>query len=309
MGQFDQAIACWHRIEELDKGNEEARRKISELTMAKTRGVPGVETTASGRTATGNSARSSSHPKATDVPTASARSRATPTKAKPAAVEPPPLAASVDAPIQAPPSIEALELAVTSDEADLENYTELADAYTDAGRFRDAYQVLKRALEASGGHNLRIRELLEDAQIRIVRAQVTIAEQRAAAEPTDEANDLVQRFRAELNRQELLVLSHRADRYPEDLHLKFELGIRLKRDGNYQQARQAFEAARAEPALRAAATLEMGEAFQHLKQYGNAIKCYQSAAEVAEEGSPTHLLALYRTGVLAAALKNLESAD
>ncbi len=44
MGQFDQAIACWHRIEELDKGNDEARRKISRrLTLAKTRGLPGVE--------------------------------------------------------------------------------------------------------------------------------------------------------------------------------------------------------------------------------------------------------------------------
>ncbi len=132
------------------------------------------------------------------------------------------------------------------------------------GRYRDAYQVLKKALEASGGNNLAIRERLEDAQIPIMRTRVAIAE-RGDSEPTEEAHDLVKRFSAELNRQELLVLSHRADRSPQDLHAQLELGIRLKRDGNYQQARQAFNAARAAPDLRTVATLGMGEAFQHLQ--------------------------------------------
>jgi tetratricopeptide (TPR) repeat protein len=207
-----------------------------------------------------------------------------------------------------PFSVEDLERAVQSDEADLDAYVRLAEAYTQADRYRDAYQVLKRALEASGGNNLAIREKLEDAQVRMVRAQVAIAEQRAAADATQEAADLLRRFRAELNRQELHVLVQRTDRYPQNLQLKYELGIRLKRDGNFQQARHAFEASRNEPDLRAAATLEMGECFQQLKQYGNAIKCYQAAATDADDGSPTHLLALYRTGVLAAALKNLETA-
>jgi tetratricopeptide (TPR) repeat protein len=303
MGQFDQAIACWHRIEELDKGNREARRHISELTLAKTRGLPGLETTSAGRAAAAGAARAPAVPRAAPAP---APASAAPPSAAPAAGAADGEPKTTDRPA---PSIEALEREVARDEADLDSHVRLSEAYTHAGRFRDAYQVLKRALEASGGHNLAIRELLEDAQIRIVRAQVAIAEQRAAAESTQEAHDLVKRFRAELNRQELMVLGNRVDRYPLDLQLKYELGIRLKREGKHQQAREAFEAARAEPALRAPATLEMGESFQHLKQYGNAIECYQSAATAAEPASPTQLFALYRIGVLAAALKNLEAAE
>jgi tetratricopeptide (TPR) repeat protein len=111
-----------------------------------------------------------------------------------------------------------------------------------------------------------------------------------------------------LNRQELQVFAQRTERYPHDLNLKYELGIRLKRDGNFAQARLAFEAAREQASLRASATLEMGECFQQLKQYGNALKCYQASVGDAPAGSPTHLLALYRIGVLATALKNVEAA-
>ena len=53
----------------------------------------------------------------------------------------------------------------------------------------------------------------------------------------------------------------------------------------------------------------MGECFQHLKQYGNAMKCYQSAASAAPPESDLGKLTLYRAGVLAAALKNVESAE
>jgi tetratricopeptide (TPR) repeat protein len=304
MGQFDQAIACWHRIEELDKTIGEARKKISELTLAKARGLPGVEMVASGR---------SPASKAMAVETIPGGGPAGPAVAQP--LNPDRSSKPVDRTSHASArrpaeslSTEDLERAVARDEANLDNYIRLAEAYTQGGRFRDAIQVLKRALDASGGSNLAIRERLEDAQIRMVRAQVAIAEQRAAADPTQEATDLVKRFRAELNRQELLVFTHRTDRYPDDLSLKYELGIRLKRDGNYTQARLAFEAVRDHPGLRAAATLEMGECFQQLKQYGNALKCYQAAAADAPAGSPTHLLALYRLGVLATALKNLEAA-
>jgi tetratricopeptide (TPR) repeat protein len=130
--------------------------------------------------------------------------------------------------------MEDLERAVASDEADLDNYLRLAEAYTQAGRFRETMQVLKRALEASGGSNLAIRERLEDAQIRMVRAQVVIAEQRAAAESTQEAADLVKRFRVELNRQELQVFAQRTERYP-----RLESGTSWGFSSNGQELRQA----------------------------------------------------------------------
>ena len=43
MGQFDMAIACWHRVEESNKGDVEAKKAISMLTVEKTRGVLGID--------------------------------------------------------------------------------------------------------------------------------------------------------------------------------------------------------------------------------------------------------------------------
>jgi tetratricopeptide (TPR) repeat protein len=288
MGQFDQAIACWHRIEELDRDNQQARKRISELTLAKTgMGLPGAETT-------GEKAARALPPSV-----ASVAAKATPT-AQPEASQ----AESADE----EKTIGQLERALQQDPTDVDQYVELAARYTAEHHYREAYQTLKRGLEAAGGADLRLQNLLEDAQIRMVRAQLAIAEKRAASEPSPEATDLVRRFRAEVNRQELAVFTARSQRYPEDLAVRFELGVRLRREANYREAITAFEAARQEPARRSLATLEMGECFQQLKQYANALKCYQSAAADADPDSDVQKLALYRGGVLASALKNLEVA-
>ena len=287
MGQFDQAIACWHRIEELDRDNEEARKRISELTLAKTLGIPGAESTAD------KASRS--------LPTSVAAVAAKSEPASPAATE--------DAP-NAPEALTVaqLEEALRTDPTDVDRYVHLAELYTAEHRYREAYQTLKKGMEAAGGKDLQLQTLLEDAQVRMVRAQLAIAEKRAASEATAEATDLVRRFRAELNRQELAVYAARSERFPEDLAVRFELGVRLRREGNYQEAIASFEAARADRPRRALATLEMGECLQQLKRYVKALKCYQSAAAEAEPGADLQKLALYRGGVLASALKNLEVA-
>ena len=314
MGQFDQAIACWHRIEELDKGHTEARRKISELTIAKTRGLPGVDTSASSRPAGSPAPRplTTGEP-APENPSAAARSPRT-AAATPKSTEPPaPVAAPVEPTAPVPNATDALigelQARVARDPTDLNAYLQLAEAQTEAGVLREAHQTLKRALEAAGGSDLAIQEKLEDAQVRMTRSQVAIAEQRAAADKSPEAVDLAKRFRSELNRQEMLILATRAERYPQDAGIRLELGLRLKREGNYREALKALEAAQAVPELQPQSSLEMGECYQHLKQYGLALQCYQASVAATAPPSELHCLALYRTGVLATALKHLEVAQ
>jgi tetratricopeptide (TPR) repeat protein len=316
MGQFDQAIACWHRIEELDKGNVDARRKISELTLAKARGLPGVEVTATTKSGAKTGASTGAKP-GSPAPAASQGTASSSTAAQPVpapagrnpAVELPEPSKGAAKPGEPALDVSQCEAAVQRDPTNPEAYVHLAEAYTQAQRYRDAIPALKRALDAAGGNNLEIRYRLEEAQIRMVRAQVAIAEERAAAEATSEAHDLVRRFRSELNRQELQVVAARCDRFPGDMSLRYELGIRLKREANYREALKAFEAARSVADLRASATLEMGECFQYLKQYSNAMKCYQSAAAAAARASEPHKVALYRAAVLAMALKHPEAAS
>lgn len=331
VGQFDQAIGVWMRIGELDKSKkDEAKRMMSELTVAKARGVPlGLDDSESKNAKKpivvdddGNKKKSSSSGASSGRGSSaegSSSGEASPAPSKESSQT------SNDSPVSEPPdsaakssqpqasdgrSIKDLEAAIVKDPSESELFIELAEKYTEEQRFRDAYQTLKRALEAAGGQNLTIQELLEEAQIRMYRHQVAIAEQRAANEKTPETAELAKRFRAELNRQELQIFSARCERYPDDLSLQFELGLRLKRESNYYEARKAFEKARGDREIRAAATVELGECLQHLKQYSNALKCYRAATkEAGDQTSDLLKKSLYRTGVLAAALKNLELAE
>ena len=279
MGQFDQAIACWHRVQELDKGNKEAKKKMADLTLAKTMGTP--------------------------LPDSNTNTSQTKGKA---AEETPEVASEVVAEDISEEATESTSEAMVEDFTDPEQFIQHAEQLTAEHRYRDAYQAYRKAMDIAGGRDLRIQEMLEDAQIRMIRAQVAIAEQRANSEQTTEANDLVRRFRAELNRQELLIYNARSERFPDDLSLRYELGIRLKRDGNFRQAIESFKAVRGDESRCTVATLEMGECFQHLKQYGNAMKCYQATVGDSQAQPEVLKLALYRAGVLAAALKDVDAA-
>ena len=281
MGQFDQAIACWHRIETLDKKNSEAKHQISLLTVAKTTGVPPGAEPPKEDANSGSQVAKMVKQETSETPPAKEKSE-----------------------------VEQLEEMVAEDRAGLAELKKLAEIYQSEGKYRETLQMLKRSLDSSGGNNLQIRELFEDAQIAMVKSQVEVAEKRRSAEKSDEADDLARRFRAELNRQEMQVFAARAERYPDNLKLSYELGKRLKKEGKYRDAATAFEKARKDSEVKKIATLELGECCQQLKQYGNAMKCYQSAIEGLQETNPSDWKrALYRAGVLSQALKNYELAE
>ena len=56
--------------------------------------------------------------------------------------------------------------AIESQPAEVANYLELADMFTSQNRLREVTEILTRALAASGGGDLMIRERLEDAHLR-----------------------------------------------------------------------------------------------------------------------------------------------
>lgn len=335
MGQFDQAMACWHRVEELRPSDAEAPKMIAELTVEKHRfhaGVPdqrpatgraaGASRPAGGAQQSAGAARPGTELGGSGPPRSSDGDapRSAPPKpgARPGAgtdadddFTPPSFAPSAPTKrreIQLTPR-QRLERAIVDFPAEISNYVDLSQLHMDEGRYVEAEQVLTRALAASG-QDPKIREQLDDAQIRRVQHQLAIAEKRAAAKNTEEATNLVGDIRASLHRLELDVYTRRSQHSPRDLGLKFEVALRLKRLANYIEAARQFQEARADPAHRALATIEMGECLQHAKQYAKALQCYQKGAELAQSDNRMELrkAALYRAGVLAAALAQAEVA-
>ncbi|MCI0358039.1 MAG: tetratricopeptide repeat protein, partial [Planctomycetaceae bacterium] len=101
----------------------------------------------------------------------------------------------------------------------------------------------------------------------------------------------------------------RSERHPGDASLRLELARRLKMAGNYSGAIQRLEEARADERLAAEVLLELGECWQHLRQFGKALDYYRQAVELSDGASggsrpplATPLAALYRIGILAAAM-------
>jgi tetratricopeptide (TPR) repeat protein len=145
MGQFDQAIACWHRVETLRGKDAEASKQISFLAQEKIM-YPG------------------------------GRPPAAPVKEIPTAAEP--------AQEQTPQAVlltpqQRLEQAIAQDPKEAANYLELADLLLRSNRFDAAEAILSRAVTACGEQQV-LSERLN--RVRHLRAeeQRMLAEERAA---------------------------------------------------------------------------------------------------------------------------------
>jgi tetratricopeptide (TPR) repeat protein len=274
-GHFDQAIVCWARVEKARPGDDEAQRAISELQVRKT------ETQLARR----------------NEKTAQAVAQE---EAEEAAGEP-----AIKLTRQ-----QQLQQAISENPADINSYVELAELHARDDRYNEAERILRGALEASGG-DLKIQEAVEDMGLRRVRHQVQIAERRASNDPSEEAQNLHLRMRQELNRHETEVFRTRAERYPNVITWKIELGTRLKRAGNYSEAIKVLQQAANDPKRRGQVRLDLGECFQQIKQYKLAMGEYQGAVEaLTDRGEPeVRKKALYRAGVLAMGLEDLELAE
>ncbi|MCC7475209.1 MAG: hypothetical protein IT425_07425 [Pirellulales bacterium] len=306
LGQFDQAISCWRRVEQAKPGDEESAKAISKLSVEKTiqKGgynqellhgasidTSGLETSIRERSGSGSweAAANKGSREFTSIPTSTGGGKAE---------------ADQDA------REKNLLAAIESQPEATANYLELADIFTAENRLREASEILTRALAASGGGDLQIRERLEEAHLRRAQQQVAIAQRRAEKDKSAEAQDLAKRMVAQANQAELEVFAARAARNPGNALLQYELGLRCKKVGKFKEAIQAFQAARDDTRHKALVQLHLGESFQHIRQFKLALASYEASVAASDEFQPdTKKLALYRAGVLATELHELEKAE
>jgi len=135
-GLFDQAIACWHRVEEAKPNDDVPRKMINELTVQKNRARSGVEEAA---------ARPESFSRG-----------------------------GGDAEIEVTPEQRLLQQIKKAPEQ-LPLYVELGQMYFTKERFQEAVEVLTKALELSHG-DADVQERLYDARVRSLQLQIREAE-------------------------------------------------------------------------------------------------------------------------------------
>lgn len=277
LGQFDQAIACWMRVQQGKPNDEEAHRAIANLTVEKTIHKGGYE-----------DAESSTQVMVDKQAQAERQGHAGPSSSPE----------------------EQLEKKLKRDPANMSLYLELADLHLKEDRYEQAEEVLQRALQASGGA-VEMRERLEDAQLRRARHHLAMAEKKAKAEDTPEAKSLYQQMWTELNNTETTIYRSRCERYPQNLGFKYELGVRLRRGKNFQEAIKVLQEARTDTKRRGLVFLELGVCFESIKQYKLALSNYEQAVEaLGEREVEQRKTAVYRAGCLAMdRLKDWDAAE
>ena len=275
--QFDQAIACWMRVQQAKPNDEEAQRAIANLQVEKTIDKGGYE-----------DAESSTQVMA-DKQAQAERQGGGGTRLTPE---------------------QQLEKRLAKEPANISLYFELADLHAKQEHFTEAEAVLRRALEASGG-SLEVREYLEDVELRHARHEVLIAEKRARGENTDEALDLYNRMKNELNNKELEIYRNRCERYPTNLGYKFELGVRLFNAKNFQEGIRVLQEARNDPKRKGMVLFWLGACFEAIKQYKLALTHYEDSIEhIGDRAPEERKRAMYRAGCVAMdRVKDYEKAE
>ena len=161
----------------------------------------------------------------------------------------------------------------------VEHRLNLANHYRKSGKLEEAASTLKEALEISGG-DAGIRENLEDVELDLLRQNLNLARDKAAADAGDEeALRNVKAINGELIKREIEVFSSRVQRYPNDLKMKFELGTRFVKIKKYAQAIPLFQVCVKDNRLETGALTSLGKCFIAEKKGKLANRQFEKAVE------------------------------
>ncbi len=296
VGQFDEALACWRRVEEAEPEDSEAPEMIVELTVENCRCRAGLkDSTIAPSAAVALAVRQQRDQTAKRNREARRRPVKIRKHENPFGVKYTP--------------IQALEHTIRDNPTNVDAHLELAELYVRDERDYDAEKLLQRGIEATGD-NVLVREMWEEIRLLRSRKRCTLAERRVEVEATSDAREALTETRREHHRLELEILAGRCAREPENAALQVEVGIRLKRLGKFNEACQRFNQALNDALHRPAAALELGECQEQFEQYPQALTLYRQAFESAV--FPGHFdlkkEALYHAGILAARIKLFKQA-
>ncbi len=283
--QFDQAIACWHKVEAVRKTDREPQDMISALSVAKARQQAGISDDMDD-SANISLARGTGVSADVKVPKKEEGRKMIPLTKR-----------------------QVLERAIAEDPSDIENYAKLSDMLIKEARFADARRVLDRGAGCAEKTDLQDHETIEDAQMRLAKAHWKSTSQTAQMKKTEKLKEMAEQRRETSIQLELEIFQRRAENRPDDLRVMYEYGLRLKQVGQYAEAVKFFQKSRSLPKRKVLSTYELGQCCRLLKQYAQALKCFEATIQIAEEDPPTLRDSLYWSGVILAAMKDYEKAE
>jgi tetratricopeptide (TPR) repeat protein len=244
-GNFNQAIALWELVRRAVPDDLEAQRKAKDLCAS--------ATIAKGRYEEAIKGSVSSPASQADIETAEQPALKT---GEEAAAAPP---SGQD---RQPREVANLMERIKANPKNANAYMHLASVYKKAEQFDKAREVLQQAL-APTGHSFEVTQEMLDLEIEPFRRDLAVTEERLRKNPSDA--DLLQiraKLAKEINTRELDLHRRRSDRYPTDTAARFEMGLRLLRAGQLDEAIKELQAIRNDPRHHGQANFYLGLCFK-----------------------------------------------
>jgi tetratricopeptide (TPR) repeat protein len=163
-------------------------------------------------------------------------------------------------------------------------YLQLARLCRETGDPEQATKTLNEGLAATGNAFELTAELL-DLEIEPFRKNLALADEKLRAAPDDpELRKLRARLAREINNRELELWRQKADRFPNDMNARVEMGIRLLRNGQHDEAIRELQVARADTRVRWQALLQLGHCFKARNHWKLAQRNYDEALQCLPPG-------------------------
>lgn len=156
----------------------------------------------------------------------------------------------------------------------LNNYREVINAYRQLDRYEDAYAMVEQARKTDTGRNdPTLERQASDLRANVMRARIETLEEKLAADPADAAaKGELETAQAELHAFRLKNARDTVEKYPNDYAAKFELGILLLEEEDYDGAIQEFQLAQRNPNVRTKALLSLGRAYLRKEFFDMAVE-------------------------------------
>jgi Flp pilus assembly protein TadD len=266
-GNFAQATALWELIRKALPNDDEASSKAKDLAAK--------ETIARGRYEQAVHSRAAADEGEDDEPRAvpsSPRARETPVEAP---------AAQTD---RVSTEAATIQNRIDADPTNYRLHLQLAGLYRRVDKFGEARLALQQGLQQTGNH-FELAAELADLEIEPFRRNLTLTTDKIRREGnTPELDKIRLKLLKEINARELELYRQKAERYPTELGHRFELGVRLLRANQTEEAIRELQAARADPPHQWRSLYYLGFCFKNRNNWRLAQRNFEEALQSLPNG-------------------------
>jgi tetratricopeptide (TPR) repeat protein len=158
-------------------------------------------------------------------------------------------------------------------------YLQLARVYRRANQLEQAQVALNEGLGPTG-NAFELTIELADLETETFRRNLAITEEKLLQSPDDsQLRKIRSHLRKEINSRELDIFRRKADRHPADLSFRYELGVRLLRAGQLDEAIRELQVAKSDVRLRWQVLLSLGQCFRARNNWKLAQRNFEEALQ------------------------------